>query len=189
MLENPIPWPAGKRCAVSITWDVDADSGLNYYNQDKADNLVASQSQTRYDPLIAVPRLVKLLRRLDMKQTFFIPGWCIEKYPAAVDMLLKDGHEIALHGYLHERPNEVSAEDELYWLQRALDAFERRVGNRPAGWRAPKPYLRITPQPNKQQAGSDTSAKSASYRTAASSRPARARNSGVQSARFWSSSK
>jgi len=33
----------------------------------------------------------------------------------------------------------------------------------PAGWRAPKPYLRITPQPNKQQtAGSDTAAKSAS---------------------------
>jgi len=33
----------------------------------------------------------------------------------------------------------------------------------PAGWRAPKPYLRITPQPNKQGAGqSDTAAKSAS---------------------------
>lgn len=33
----------------------------------------------------------------------------------------------------------------------------------PAGWRAPKPYLRITPQPNKQAAeSSDTAAKSAS---------------------------
>ena len=33
----------------------------------------------------------------------------------------------------------------------------------PGGWRAPKPYLRITPQPNKQGAGqSDTAAKSAS---------------------------
>jgi peptidoglycan/xylan/chitin deacetylase (PgdA/CDA1 family) len=137
MLENPIPWPDGNRCAVSVTWDVDADSGLNYYNRDKADNLVASQSQTRYDPLIAVPRLARLLRRLEMRQTFFFPGWCIEKYPAAVDMLLKDGHEIALHGYLHERPNEVSAKDELYWLQRGIGAFERRVGRRPAGWRAP----------------------------------------------------
>jgi len=137
MLDNPIPWPDGNRCAVSITWDVDADSGLNYYNQDKADNLIASQSQTRYDPLIAVPRLVKLLHRLDMRQTFFFPGWCIEKYPAAVDMLLKEGHEIALHGYLHERPNEVSAKDELYWLQRAIDAFERHIGKRPIGWRAP----------------------------------------------------
>ena len=33
----------------------------------------------------------------------------------------------------------------------------------PGGWRAPKPYLRITPQPNKQASGqSDTAAKSAS---------------------------
>src|SRR5689334_9171081 len=32
----------------------------------------------------------------------------------------------------------------------------------PGGWKAPKPYLRITPQPNKQAGQSDTSAKSAS---------------------------
>jgi hypothetical protein len=35
----------------------------------------------------------------------------------------------------------------------------------PGGWRAPKPYLRITPQPNKPAAaagGTDTAAKSAS---------------------------
>jgi thioredoxin-dependent peroxiredoxin len=32
----------------------------------------------------------------------------------------------------------------------------------PGGWRAPKPYLRITPQPNKQQSTTDTAAKSAS---------------------------
>src|SRR5215216_4611438 len=32
----------------------------------------------------------------------------------------------------------------------------------PGGWRAPKPYLRITPQPNKPSAQSDTAAKTAS---------------------------
>jgi len=31
----------------------------------------------------------------------------------------------------------------------------------PAGWRAPKPYLRITPQPNKKTDSTDTAAKSA----------------------------
>jgi peptidoglycan/xylan/chitin deacetylase (PgdA/CDA1 family) len=137
MLDNPIPWPGGARCAVAITWDVDCDSGLNYYNRDNADTLVAAQSQARYDPLIAVPRLVRLLKRLRMRQTFFLPGWCIEKYPAAVDLLLGGGHELALHGYLHERPNEQSAEDELYWLQRAIGSFERHTGARPRGWRAP----------------------------------------------------
>jgi len=137
MLANPIPWPNGARCAVAITWDMDADSGLNYYNPDRADNLVASQSQTRYGPLVAVPRLVRQLKERGRRQTFFVPGWCIEKYPAAVDALLEGGHEIALHGYLHERPNELSAADELYWLRRGIGAFERHVGQRPRGWRAP----------------------------------------------------
>ncbi|MEX0807188.1 MAG: polysaccharide deacetylase [Dongiaceae bacterium] len=137
MLENPIPWPNGARCAVAITWDMDADSGLNYYNQPNADNLVASQSQTRYGPLIAIPRMVKLLKERGMRQTFFVPGWCIEKYPAAIDALLSGGNDIALHGYIHERPNELTAEDELYWLQRAIASFKRHLGVKPRGWRAP----------------------------------------------------
>lgn len=137
MLDNPIPWPNGARCAVAITWDMDADSGLNYYNPDKADNMVASQSQTRYGPLVAIPRLTRLLKQLSQRQTFFVPGWCIETYPKAVAMLADGGNEIALHGYIHERPNEQSPEDELYWLRRAIASYHRHLGRRPTGWRAP----------------------------------------------------
>ncbi|MFI4994943.1 MAG: polysaccharide deacetylase [Hyphomicrobiales bacterium] len=137
MIANPIPWPNGARCAVAITWDMDADSGLNWYNRDTADNLVASQSYVRYDPLIAIPRIAEQIARLDMRQTFFVPGWCIEKYPAEVDLLLRNGNEVALHGYLHERPNELAPEDERYWLERGIAAYVKQVGKRPRGWRAP----------------------------------------------------
>ena len=137
MIDNRIPWPDGARCAVAITWDMDGDSGLNYYNPTNADTLVASQSFVRYGPAIAVPRLVEVFRRLELRQTFFVPGWCIEKYPAAVDLLLENGHEIALHGYLHERPNELSKDHEQYVLGRGVEAFVRHVGRRPRGWRAP----------------------------------------------------
>ena len=99
MIANPIPWPDGARCAVAMTWDMDADSAFNWYNQQTADNLVAAQSWTRYDPLIAIPRLVEQFARLGLHLTFFVPGWVIEKYPAQIDLLLKNGHEIALHGY------------------------------------------------------------------------------------------
>ena len=137
MIENPIPWPDGHKCAVAITWDRDADSGLNYYNPARADTLVHSQSFVRYGPRVAIPRIVRACARLDMRQTFFVPGWCIEKYPEAIDLLVENGHEIALHGYLHERPNEISAEDERYWLARGMAAYERHLGHRPRGWRAP----------------------------------------------------
>jgi peptidoglycan-N-acetylglucosamine deacetylase len=137
MISNPIPWPDGARCAVAITWDLDADSGLNYWNPDRADTLIASQTLTRYGPNISVPRLVELGRRFELKQTVFVPGWCIERYPHAVDLMAENGHELALHGYLHERANELSKDDELYWFERGLDAFKKHLGTAPAGWRAP----------------------------------------------------
>ena len=137
MIANPIPWPDGARCAVAMTWDMDADSAFNWYNKDTADNLVAAQSWTRYDPLIAIPRLVEQFARRDLRLTFFVPGWVIEKYPAQIDLLLKHGHEIALHGYLHERSNEIDKDDELYWLGRGLEAYHKHLGTGPRGWRAP----------------------------------------------------
>lgn len=137
MISNPIPWPDHARCAVAITWDLDADSGLNYYHPTRADTLVASQTLTRYGPTIAVPRLVEIARRFEFKQTVFVPGWCIERYPAAIDVLAANGHELALHGYLHERPYEQSKEDEGYWLERGRAAYRRHLGTDPLGWRAP----------------------------------------------------
>ena len=137
MIANPIPWPNGARCAVAITWDVDADSGLNYNNPETADNLVATQSFLRYGPQIAVPRLMEVFRQLDMRQTFFVPGWVIARYPETVDLILENHHEVALHGYIHERSNELSWEEETYLLDRALAAFVSRVGAQPRGWRAP----------------------------------------------------
>ncbi len=137
MIANPLQWPGGNRCAVAITWDVDADSGLNYRYPDTADNLVASQSQVRFGPTIAVPRLMQVLRELEIRQTFFVPGWVIERYPAAIDVILENGHELALHGYMHERSNELTREQESAVLDKSVEAFRRRTGQQPRGWRAP----------------------------------------------------
>ena len=48
----------------------------------------------------------KLFDRFGLKQSFFIPAWCMEQYPDAVEAILKGGHEIGHHGYLHEDPIE-----------------------------------------------------------------------------------
>src|SRR5258708_34329309 len=42
MIVNPVPWPDGARCAVAMTWDMDADSAFNLYNKAHAGNLVAA---------------------------------------------------------------------------------------------------------------------------------------------------
>ena len=57
----------------------------------------------------------------------------IERYPDAAAAALADGHEIGHHGYLHEHPNELTAEQERYWFQRALDVLEDFTGTRTKG--------------------------------------------------------
>ena len=52
-------------------------------------------------------------------------------------MILKDGHEIAAHGYIHEDPNKLPREEEHYWLKRQIDVIEKMTGQRPRGWRGP----------------------------------------------------
>lgn len=137
LIENPIPWPEGCRCAVAFTWDMDADSSLHLANPERADTMLGSATLVRYGPTIAIRRLMDVYRRFELRQTFFIPGWCIERYPDAVDLIQENGHEIGLHGYLHECSHALSRDDEAHWLQRGLDAYRSRIGGVPRGWRAP----------------------------------------------------
>ncbi len=137
LLDNPIPWPDGCRCAVAITFDMDADSILHLAHPDTAYNRIMTTSMLRYDPDVAVPRLVRVFREFGLRQTFFLPSWCIERYPAAVEVILRDGHEIGQHGYLHEHPNELTPEDELYWFDRSFAAIVKATGQPPRGYRAP----------------------------------------------------
>jgi peptidoglycan/xylan/chitin deacetylase (PgdA/CDA1 family) len=94
----------------------------------------------QYAP-VAVPRIVESYRQLNIKQTFFVPAWCIEQYPEAIEAMLAGGHELAHHGFLHEHPRELSDQEEAYWLDRGIEVIERVSGKRPRGWRAPLYFL------------------------------------------------
>lgn len=137
LIDNPVPWPNGAKCAVAITFDLDADSVLHIAHEETADTFVSTQSSLRYGPEISTPRICRLFEHFGIKQTFFVPGWCIERYPRALETIVSKGHEVGHHGYLHESPNKQSAEDELYWFQRALDVHTTLLGKRPRGFRAP----------------------------------------------------
>ena len=53
---------------------------------------------------VGVPRLLRLFERYGLKTTFFIPGHSLETFPKEMEMIVKAGHEIGAHGYLHENP-------------------------------------------------------------------------------------
>lgn len=137
MIANPVPWPDGARCAVAFTFDMDADSFLHLMHPKDAHRRTSALSELRYGPTVGVPRILDFYRRHGLRQTFFIPAWCVEQYPHTVEAIVRDGHEIGHHGYLHEHPDEQTLEDERYWLQRGVEIIERHTGQRPRGYRAP----------------------------------------------------
>ncbi len=137
MIQNPIPWPNGARCAAAITFDMDADSLLHIDHPEDSLSKISAMSMLRYGPEIGVPRILDGYRRHGLRQTFFIPAWCIEQYPKAVEAIVADGHEVGFHGYIHEAPNSLSRDDERYWLERSIEVIERFTGKRPRGNRSP----------------------------------------------------
>lgn len=137
MIENPIPWPNGAKCAAAITFDIDADSLIHISRPADGHNRLYPISMGRYGPLVAVPRILATYRRLGLKQSFFIPGWCLETYSKTVEAILTDGHEIGHHGFLHEDPTVISDAEHVYWFDKALAIHERICGRKPRGYRAP----------------------------------------------------
>ena len=50
-----------------------------------------------------VARVLELLAVRDVQATFFMLGWVAERYPQLVHAIVSGGHELASHGYGHER--------------------------------------------------------------------------------------
>ncbi|MFI9600680.1 polysaccharide deacetylase [Streptomyces sp. NPDC052043] len=129
------PWPDGRRAAAAFTFDVDAESCVLAHDP-SASSRMSLMTHQAYGPRVGVPRLLRLLRRQDVKATFFVPGFTADTYPDMVRSIVDEGHEVAHHGYLHEPMQGIDAAREAAYLDRGLEALER-LGVRPAGYRAP----------------------------------------------------
>jgi peptidoglycan-N-acetylglucosamine deacetylase len=90
------------------------------------------------EPSLAVgyPRLLALLDELDLKGTFFIEGWNALHHPQRVRELAERGHEVGLHGWVHERFGSLDAKRAEQLLYDGTAAMER-IGLHPKGFRAP----------------------------------------------------
>jgi peptidoglycan-N-acetylglucosamine deacetylase len=86
---------------------------------------------------VGSPRLVRLFDRYGIKTTWFIPGHTLESFPDQMRLAVDAGHEIGLHGYSHENPIAMTAEQEEAVLLKCIDLIERFTGSRPVGYVAP----------------------------------------------------
>jgi peptidoglycan-N-acetylglucosamine deacetylase len=126
-------WPGGARCAVALSFDSDHDTG----ELRQGGKSIGRLSQGQYGSRQGVPRILALLAKYSIPASFFVPAVAAMLYPDEQRRVVADGHEIAIHGWIHER-NSVLPEDAERDLQlRAADTLEKISGQRPVGIRTP----------------------------------------------------
>ena len=84
-----------------------------------------------------VGRLLEILATHDTKATFFTLGWIAERYPELIRRIVREGHELASHGYGHQRASDLSEAEFFDDISRAKDILEDIGGCAVSGYRAP----------------------------------------------------
>ena len=81
--------------------------------------------------------IMQLLDESDASATFFTLGWIAERYPQVVRRIVDNGHELASHGYGHERVSDLTPESFRSDITRAKHLLEDLGGVAVRGYRAP----------------------------------------------------
>ena len=84
-----------------------------------------------------VGRILELLAARDTRATFFTLGWIAERYPQLVRRIVAQGHELASHGYGHQRASDLSQAEFRQDITRAKGLLEDLSGTPVLGYRAP----------------------------------------------------
>ncbi len=84
-----------------------------------------------------VGRILELLDGRQAKATFFTLGWIAERYPHLVRRIVDGGHELASHGYGHQRASDLDEAAFLADVGSAKRLLEDISGQEVKGYRAP----------------------------------------------------
>ncbi len=115
-----------------LSFDLDVDSAEAYRKADPV-----ARSRGRFAARRGLGKVLAVLSRYSVKTTFFVPGWVAENYPELIERITNAGHEVAGHGYMHERLDELDWEAENKVFHKMVKEIERRTGKKPLGFRAP----------------------------------------------------
>jgi peptidoglycan/xylan/chitin deacetylase (PgdA/CDA1 family) len=130
---RPTTWPSGARCAVALSFDSDHETN----ELRDGGKSIGRMSQGEYGSRVGVPRILRLLASTGVPASFFVPGVSALLHPEEQRRVVAEGHEIALHGWIHELNTKLPEADERELHFRAADTLEKITGARPVGMRTP----------------------------------------------------
>jgi len=130
---RPLEWKGGARCVVALSFDSDHETNELRDGGVSINRLAWGQ----YGNRVGVPRILSLLKKYDVPASFFVPAVTALLYPDEQREIVDAGHEIGVHGWIHELNSKLGMNDERDLIARSLDTLEQITGNRPTGFRSP----------------------------------------------------
>ena len=130
-------WKGGAKAAFAFCFDLDGDTiWMNKIRRLPGwEQMLKSRSVGLYGPRKGAYRILEILRRYGLKATFFVPGNIVERYPAVIELILADGHELGHHGYLHEDDYGATVAEQMALIEKSQNEFEKISGKRAVGFR------------------------------------------------------
>ena len=130
---KPKRWKNNARVAVALSFDSDHETTTLRWGDGSPGKL----SQGEYGSRAAVPRIRRILRENKVSASFFVPAVVAKLRPDEQRNLVDEGHEIGIHGWIHEFNSTLPEADERELMLRAGDVLEQITGIRPVGMRTP----------------------------------------------------
>jgi peptidoglycan/xylan/chitin deacetylase (PgdA/CDA1 family) len=130
---RPASWPNGARCAVALSFDSDHETN----ELRDGGSSIGRLSWGQYGSRVGVPRILALLARHGVPATFYVPAVAALTYPDEQRQVVAQGHEIGIHGWIHELNSVLPHEAERDLMMRSAETLEKITGQRPVGLRTP----------------------------------------------------
>jgi peptidoglycan/xylan/chitin deacetylase (PgdA/CDA1 family) len=130
---KPAAWPGGARCAVALSFDSDHETN----ELRDGGKSIGRMSTGEFGVRQGVPRILALLAKQSVPATFFVPAVSALLHPDEQRRVVAEGHEIGLHGWIHELNSVLPEAAERDLHLRSSDTLEKITGKRPVGMRTP----------------------------------------------------
>ena len=129
---KPTVWPDGARCGVAFSFDCDHEA----YELGGGGAAVGRLAWGEFGRRVGVPRILDVLEQHAVPATFFMPAACALIDPGETKRIAAAGHEIGMHGWLHENNSRLERQTERELMLRTRDVLAEQLGEAPIGFRS-----------------------------------------------------